>query len=157
MWLKFVSHLSAHREWSSFWHITFLCFSMYFVVFQLLLIRSVIRYFRVSLALIIVISSLFIVLLFLLFQIAHVVSAIKRDFWVLLGVLVFSFLLTLYSGSPGHMPHQAMCHWYLRLSRGHILYILCYIVLVESLVQERSRSALCGQWEVPETMRHATF
>ena len=52
-------------------------FSMYFIAFQLLLTRSVTRYFRVSLALIVVISLLFIVFLFLLFQITHVVSEIK--------------------------------------------------------------------------------
>ena len=45
---------------------------MYLVVFQLLLTRSVIRFFSVSLASIIDISSLFIVLLFLLLQIAQV-------------------------------------------------------------------------------------
>ena len=50
---------------------------MYFIAFQLLLTRSVTRYFRVSLALIVVISLLFIVFLFLLFQITHVVSEIR--------------------------------------------------------------------------------
>ena len=57
MWSKFVSRLSAHRERSSFWRITFLRFSMYFVAFQLLLTRSVTRSFRVSLASIVVISA----------------------------------------------------------------------------------------------------
>ena len=107
LWLKFVSHVSTHREQSSFWHITFLCFSMYFVAFQLLLTRSVTRCFRVSLALIIVISLLFIVLLFLLFQIAHVVSEIK--ILNLCKSLLLSCLYTM-AGAPLIRPINIFGH-----------------------------------------------
>ena len=71
------SRLSAHRDQSSLCRIDLLPPSMYLVAFQLLLTRSEMRFFSVSLASIVVTSWSFIRLLFLPYHIAYVVSEIK--------------------------------------------------------------------------------